>query len=110
MVKWLGMKTLWVDDRRPCQDSSAIIATSAEEAIALLCADTFTLVDLDYDLGGGGTGADIIHWIADNQRWPANIRIHSKHAVGVAEMARLLDQYLERSAHATWSLKAQPAQ
>lgn len=81
---------LWVDDERPAPDESWDVAKSATEATTLYDAGDYRIVSLDYSLGSGGTGEDVIaHWKA-RQDWPGAVRLHSSNSLGRTLLAAII--------------------
>lgn len=82
---------LWVDDERPAPEGWVLAKTSAE-AIEILGANEVTEMSLDYSLGRGDTGDNVLYWLRDyNGRWPGHISAHSSSYDGrllIEEMVR----------------------
>ena len=72
---------LWVDDERPAPEGWTL-AHSAVDAMRMLREEKVTEVSLDHDLGGEGTGYDVLLWIEEQvflrpEYWPPQIKIHT---------------------------------
>lgn len=72
---------LWVDDLRPAPDGWTWAKTSSE-ALAILAEHTPKAISLDHDLGGDDTTRPIVRWMAEHNRWPQTIAIHTRNPVG----------------------------
>ena len=78
---------LFVDDLRPFPEGDDFICCREfEDAIWQLSIHDFDFVSLDYDLGYGPTGLDILIWMRNNNKAPKHINIHSSHIWGRREM------------------------
>lgn len=75
------MTGLWVDDLRPAPPGWTWAKSSAE-AISLLTDGEFTAISLDHDLGGDDTTRPVVLWLCENDRWPAEVRVHTANPVG----------------------------
>lgn len=82
---------LWVDDERPAPEGWTAV-TSSSAAIEVLKAETVEEMSLDYCLGRGGNGDDVLYWLKDNQDYtPPVIHAHSSSATArelLAEIGR----------------------
>lgn len=87
------MKRLYVDDCRPVP-AGWRLARTVEEALALLSAEVFEEVSLDYFIGDGdaGTFLAVAHFIADlpAERRPCRVYLHTASDAGAAQMAKVL--------------------
>lgn len=72
---------LFVDDKRE-QPKGYNCAEDYEGAISLLKLLSFDFITLDYDLGDGRTGLDILKFIHENKKYPKHLNIHSDHSEG----------------------------
>lgn len=73
---------LFVDDYRTPPAQGFECAEDYEGAVFLIKYMTFEFVTLDYDLGGGYTGLDILKFMHENKRYPQRLNIHSDHSEG----------------------------
>ena len=84
---------LFVDDMRPCPDGDDYIyCQDYEEAIWQLSINDFEYVSLDYHLGYGESGLDILVWMRNNKKVPPKINIHSSHPWGRRQMKEFCDE------------------
>jgi len=77
---------LFVDDNRDFPKSGFECCRDAETAILLLSIMDFDFLDLDYHLGDGGTGLDILTWMDEHKISIPRINIHSSHEIGKEKM------------------------
>ena len=78
---------LYVDDMRPFPtEDDFLCCRSYDEAILLLNEVDFEYVSLDYHLGYGESGLDILIWMRNTGKIPKKINIHSSHPWGRREM------------------------
>lgn len=84
---------LWLDDLRHTP-SSYTGCRSVNEAKALIIqceksGEPIEVIDCDYDLGAfegdGGTGLDLLEWLAERETF-YQIEIHSSHPYGASAM------------------------
>lgn len=85
---------LFVDDSRTPPAHGFECAEDYEGAIFLLKYMTFDFITLDYDLGNGMTGLDILKFICESKRYPQHINIHSDHSEGRWLMKKYADDNL----------------
>jgi hypothetical protein len=89
---------LWLDDdqewRKP-KDSGWTWVFTAKEAIHTMEANDLVVASLDHDLGPhGGTGYEVVLWMAANDRWPSErVVVHSHNPVGSKNMCATVDRY-----------------
>ena len=89
---------LYVDDLRPFPDDDEFIGCrDYEEAIWQLSIHDFDYVSLDYHLGYGESGLDILVWMRNNRKIPPKINIHSSHPWGRRQMKEFCEQYFPES-------------
>lgn len=86
---------LWVDDLRPPPNDEWGVAVSSGGAIYALglWPDAITEISLDHDLGGDDTTRPVVLWMAENDRWPAVVRIHTANPVGREWLAGMVERY-----------------
>lgn len=106
---------LWLDDVRPAPRGFDLVAKNYDECVRLLAEHDVEHASLDHDLalehyavasssGYMGTdiprasfrektGYDVLLWMAENNRWPKSIVIHSLNSVGRADMMRFLKRH-----------------
>ena len=77
-----------LDDRRPMPEKGPYNCVRTYEDCAFLIRNfrTISFISLDYDLGGGKTGYDVLVYMAENDIEVKHINIHSDHSVGVPKM------------------------
>lgn len=83
---------LFVDDLRTPPKSGFQCAKDFDGAVLLLKLLKFDFVTLDYDLGNGFTGLDILKFMHENKRYPENLNIHSDHSEGRFMMLRYAEE------------------
>ena len=77
---------LFVDDTREFPKSGFQCCRDYETAVLLLKALHFDSISLDYTLGSGKNGLDILIWMKENNISVAHINIHSNHIIGKEKM------------------------
>lgn len=86
---------IWLDDIRP-EPLGYVRAYFAEEVQALLN-NPDTIVDklsLDYHLGDGMTGLELLKWIDEAGKWPkSKPSVHSDHPLGRLLMREFIDKH-----------------
>lgn len=86
---------LFLDDTRPFpEDIDYACCRSYHEAVSVLERHEFEYATLDYHLGAGESGYDLILWMYDNHIHIPHINIHSSHPVGRFRMASFIRQYM----------------
>lgn len=83
---------LFVDDARTPPAHGFECAEDYEGAIFLIKYMTFEFATLDYDLGGGYTGLDILKFMHENKRYPQHLNIHSDHSEGRLLMKKYAEE------------------
>ena len=85
---------LWVDDLRPAPLDWAWAKTSSD-AIAMLTAQSWTVMSLDHDLGGDDTARVVVLWLCEqaHDRWPSDIRLHTANPVGESWLRGMVKRY-----------------
>lgn len=73
---------LFVDDERTPPEHGFECAEDYDGAIFLLRYMDFDFVTLDYCLGDGKTGLDILRSMHENKKYPKHLNIHSDHPEG----------------------------
>lgn len=95
------MKKIFVDDKRSFQEAmqaSYTCVRSYEQCILLLSiSKNLEVINLDYDLGSGKTGLDILRYMKENDLRPQEIILHSTHKEGVREMERYCKEHFSNS-------------
>lgn len=77
------MGKLFVDDRRPMPKTGySMHCQDAESAKFWLTHTTFDGISLDYNLGEGGTGLEILEFMSENGIVFPCINIHSDNIIG----------------------------
>lgn len=83
------MGKLFVDDRRPMpQTGYTMHCPDAASAKFWLQNMPFDGISLDYDLGEGGTGLEILEFMSEKGIAFPCINIHSDHVVGIELMSQ----------------------
>ena len=77
-----------LDDRRniPSNSPYNLVRTYEECVDMIRIFRKISFISLDYDLGGGKTGYDVLVYMAENNIEVKHINIHSDHSVGVPKM------------------------
>ena len=76
-----------LDDQRSFPDGSYNCVRTYEDCVEMIrLFRKISFISLDYDLGGGKTGYDVLVYMADNDIEVKHINIHSDHSVGVPQM------------------------
>ena len=85
-----------LDDRRYVPSNSPYnLAQTYEECVEMLrLFRKISFISLDYDLGPGKTGYDVLVYIVENGIEVKNINIHSDHSVGVPKMREYVWEHL----------------
>ncbi|MBS4102921.1 cyclic-phosphate processing receiver domain-containing protein [Tsukamurella paurometabola] len=85
---------LFVDDLRDPPDATWTVARSSAEALEILQSGARVAeLSLDHDLGGDDTSRPIVLWLAEHDRWPAVVRVHSANPVGVEWLTGMIERY-----------------
>ena len=77
---------LFVDDTREFPKTGYNCCRDADTAILLLSIMRFEHISLDYSLGRGKTGLDILVWMKEHNVYVPEINIHSDHSIGREKM------------------------
>ena len=102
----ISKKFLWVDDiRKPpdvgfadkIEDSQWLWVGDYEEAKIALSVYEFETISLDFDLGEGKTGLDILIWAHNHGLCPEKVLFHSQNPVGRARMENYYNIDMERN-------------
>ncbi len=76
-----------LDDQRPFPNGPYNCVRTYEECVEMLrLFRSIDFISLDYDLGGGETGYDVLVYMKENNIEVKQINIHSDHSVGVPKM------------------------
>ena len=76
-----------LDDQRPFPDGPYNCVRTYEECVEMIrLFRKISFISLDYDLGVGKTGYDVLVYMKDNDIKVKHINIHSDHSVGVPKM------------------------
>lgn len=89
----MATSRLWIDDLREPPGGSWECATTSAQAIAYLRAHDVTEVSLDHDLGGDDTTRPVVMWMAEHDRWPAVVRVHTANPVGRSWLVGMIERY-----------------
>jgi hypothetical protein len=91
---------LWLDDQRNPADygyDDFVWAKTAEDAIALMRIHKVDFASMNYDLGPGKTGYDVLCWMEANDVWQRfGVAIHSMNPVGRAKMSHVIFSHYGR--------------
>lgn len=77
---------LFVDDRRSFPQTGYQCCRDVEDATFLLSIIPFETVSLDYNLGDGRTGMEILEYMFKHNIKVSRINIHSDNTLGIEEM------------------------
>lgn len=88
---------LWVDDLRLPPEGWKW-AKSSQEALRFLFFDrafgyVIDEISLDHDLGGYDTTRPVVLWMAENDTWPAVVRVHTANPVGREWLVGMVNRY-----------------
>ncbi|MBQ8965200.1 cyclic-phosphate processing receiver domain-containing protein [Ruminococcus sp.] len=83
---------LFADDARPLPAGYECVRSYDDCLMYYRLFGDFSFVSLDYDLGDGHTGLDILIWIKNNGKKPAHINIHSDHPEGKKLMRKFAEE------------------
>lgn len=77
-----------LDDRRYVPDNSPYnVVRNYEDCVDMIrLFRKISFISLDYDLGEGKTGYDVLVYMAENDIEVKHINIHSDHSIGVPKM------------------------
>ena len=76
-----------LDDRRSFPDGPYNCVRTYEECVEMIrLFRKISFISLDYDLGSGKTGYDVLVYMVENDIEIKHINIHSDHSVGVPKM------------------------
>lgn len=83
-----------LDDRRPLPENSIYncVRTYQECTFLLRNFHTITYISLDFDLGQGETGLDVLKYMIEVGNDVKHINIHSSHTVGVEMMKTYVEE------------------
>ncbi|BDH56476.1 cyclic-phosphate processing receiver domain-containing protein [Tsukamurella sp. PLM1] len=85
---------LFVDDLRDPPEATWTVARTSAEALEILQSGAqVDELSLDHDLGGEDTSRPIVLWLAEQDRWPAVVRVHSANPVGVEWLTGMVERY-----------------
>lgn len=94
------MMKIFVDDKRDfseVQKYGYSCVRTYQQCVTLLSVfKNIDVINLDYDLGGGETGLDILIYMKQNNIKAQEIYIHSTHLEGVKEMEKFIKQNFEK--------------
>lgn len=83
---------LFVDDTREFPSAGYECTRNSRMAILLLSIMKFEFITLDYNLGGGDTGMEILVWMKENDVFVDHINIHSNHIFGREKMKKFCEE------------------
>ena len=76
-----------LDDQRTFPDGPYNCVRTYEDCVEMIrLFRKISFISLDYDLGGGKTGHNVLVYMAENDIEVKHINIHSDHSVGVPKM------------------------
>lgn len=95
------MKVLVVEDNleriklfKKCIALGADVAITVKQSINLIGRNNYNCIFLDYDLGIGESGGDVVNYIVDNKlQKKAQFIIHSMNGIGARSMMMKLKNY-----------------
>ena len=73
--------SIWVDDAKPCPEGCAV-ARTYDDALRMLRRFRYDVLYLDFDLGDGPTGLDLLRMIRAEGRCPPSVVCISWNPVG----------------------------
>ena len=84
-----------LDDRRPLPEDSIYncVRTYGECIFLLRNFRTIRYISLDYDLGAGETGLDVLRYMVENGNEAEHINVHSTHIMGAPKMLEFARQH-----------------
>ena len=93
-----------LDDRRYVPSNSPYnVVRNYEDCVDMIrLFRKISFISLDYDLGEGKTGYDVLVYMAENDIEVKHINIHSDHSVGVPKMREYVWEHF-RSAEITFN-------
>lgn len=91
---------LFVDDKRE-QPKYFNCAVDYNGAVSLLSLLDFDFITLDYDLGDGPNGLDVLKYIHENKKYPQQLNIHSTHSEGQHLMRRYAEENFPKTVSIT---------
>ena len=86
------MIKLWVDDLREPPYGWEWSKTSTDALFALMINDVDE-ISLDHDLGADDTTRPIVLWMAEHERWPNSVRVHTANPVGREWLVGMVERY-----------------
>ncbi len=88
---------LFLDDTREFPKVGYECCRDSKTAILLLSIIDFEFITLDYSLGGGDTGLDVLVWMKENSKYVPHINIHSNHIIGRERMREYCEKHFKNS-------------
>ena len=88
---------LFLDDTRQFPESGYQCCRTAKAAITLMSVLSFDFITLDYNLGDGGTGMEVLVWMKENNVFVKHINIHSNHIIGKERMRDFCKEHFKDS-------------
>lgn len=83
-----------LDDQRPFPDGPYNCVRTYEDCVEMIrLFRKISFISLDYDLGGGKTGYDVLVYMTENSIEVDHINIHSDHSIGVPKMREYVWKY-----------------
>lgn len=95
---------LFVDDTRKFPEHGYICCRDADSAIRFLKYMKFEHISLDYSLGSGKTGLEILIWMKENDIFVSEINIHSNNILGIEKMEKYCKENFPDSKVTTYTL------
>ncbi len=95
---------LFVDDTRKFPERGYICCRDVDSAVKFLKLMKFEHISLDYSLGSGKTGLDILIWMKENDVYVPEINIHSNHVLGIEKMEKYCEENFPESKLTTYML------
>lgn len=77
---------LFLDDTRKFPASGYECCRRSKDAILIMSIIDFDFITLDYSLGNGDTGMNVLIWMKENNVFVPHINIHSNHIFGRKRM------------------------
>ena len=84
---------MYVDDVRTAPPYSDVIAKDYASAIRILKLLPIEILDLDYAMGPGGNGLQILEYMVANGIKVKKIKVHSDHSIGRPKMIEYINDH-----------------
>ena len=95
---------LFVDDTRKFPEHGYVCCRDVDSAISFLRMLKFDHISLDYSLGSGRTGLEILMWMKENNIFVSEINIHSNNIFGIEKMENFCQENFPEAKVTTYTL------